>query len=145
MTRSFIEFDLSFLPDKAEIIKATLDLFQNKELAAKYETYRHLKLSGSNLCLLQRIISPWSEETISWNTQPQTTEKNQVVIPESQNEIENYRIDVSQLVRDIINNRSASYGFMVRLVDETPYRSLVFCSTDTPDMNLYPKLTIIYK
>jgi hypothetical protein len=145
VTRSFINYNLSKLPAKANIIKATLYLYQNKKIANENNVAQHSSLSGSNECILQRIITPWTEENISWDTQPRTTSENQVIIPASTSSVQDYVIDVTQLVIDILKNRESSYGFMMRLADENYYRALVFCSTNTNDVSLYPKLEIIYK
>jgi len=145
VTRSFINYNLSGMPVKAKISKAILYLYQNKGQARENKVAQHSSLSGSNECVLQRITSPWTEENISWATQPQTTSENQVVVPASASGIQDYAIDVTKLVIDILQEKGSSYGFMLRLVDESPYRAMNFCSTNTDDKSLYPKLEIIFR
>jgi hypothetical protein len=44
----------------------------------------------------------------------------------------------------MINDPVNSYGFMIRLEDETYYRALVFASSNEPDPTKNPKLEICY-
>jgi len=143
VTRSFINFNLSGLPGKSRIINAKLFLYQNK--TSENKDAKHSTLSGSNECVLQRIISPWSDEDISWAKQPKTTTEHQVMIPASISPIQDYAIDITPLIVDIIKEKETSYGLMLRLVNEEAYRAVVFCSTDSDDPSLYPKLVITYR
>lgn len=141
--RSLLQFDLSSVPPNAEIIKASLSLY-----AWDSDTGlgRHSPRSGSNEGLLQRVTSSWDENTVTWNTQPSSTELNQVLLPPSTSPEQNYLdIDVTTLVQDMVNNREASFGFMLKLRTESVYRILNFCSSDHTDATRHPKLNIEYK
>lgn len=142
VVRSVLDFDLSSIPDGATINSAYLSLYawdSNGGLG------QHSTLSGSNDCWLRRIISPWDESTVTWNNQPATTTTNQVTLAESTIPSQDYlNIDATDMVRDMINNPSTSFGFLIRLQDESYYRQLNFASSDHMDKALHPKLVVSY-
>lgn len=139
-TRALITFDFASLPSNATIISASLDLYY---YPSSYNT-GHSNLSGPASCWLQRITQPWSEMTVTWNNQPSTTSLNQVNVPAPTSMTQNYTIDVTQLVQDIMNNSSSSFGFELRQQNESYYRSLLFATSDMSNPALHPKLTVTY-
>ncbi len=140
-SRSLLEFDLSIIPVGAVITDAKLDLYHNPQS----NNIGHSTLSGSNACYLRRITQAWSENTVTWNNQPTTTSLNQVQIPISISDTQSYtNIDVTNLINDIYNNPNQSHGIMMSLQTESPYRSMVFASSDHPSSLKRPKLTITY-
>ena len=139
--RSLIEFDLSFIPNGAAIVSAELSLFFNPTSS----NAGHSTLSGSNECLLRKVTSTWDEMTVTWNTQPTTTINNQVTLPQTTSNTQDYpNIDVKNLVQDMVTNPSTSFGFMIRLITESYYRAMLFASSDNGDSNKWPKLDICY-
>ncbi|MFI5221767.1 MAG: DNRLRE domain-containing protein [Bacteroidia bacterium] len=137
--RGLVGFDLSSIPQNAIISGATLSLYCNPA-----STNTQLN-SGSNSCLLQRITSTWTEAAVTWNNQPATTSVNQVTLLQSTSTTQNYpNIDVTNLVTDMINNPSTSFGFMLKLSNETTYRSMVMSSSDHSDSTKRPMLIITY-
>ena len=141
--RGLLEFNLSSIPANAIIQSATLTLYNNPNSQNGYANGQHSHVSGSNEAVLQRIISPW-DESVSWNTQPETTANNQVVLPQDTDPYQNYILDVTTLVEDMIADPSFGYGFMLKLQEESPYRILVFASSNHPNAALHPKLEITY-
>ena len=138
---SIMQFDLSQLPADALITSAELYLY-----AWPYTTGsgQHSSLSYSNIGWLRRVTSNWNESTVTWNTQPSNTILNQLVVPESTNPNEDYILNVTQLVQDMWNDPSNSFGFL--LMEQIPdyYCRLNFCSSDFPDLSKHPKLIINY-
>jgi hypothetical protein len=53
-------------------------------------------------------------------------------------------LDVTNLVRDHIINPGSSFGYLLKLKTETPFRLLTFASSDHPNPALHPKLEICY-
>lgn len=114
--RSVMNIDLSSIPANANIIQATLSLYCN---ITSGHSQLHSTLSGSNGCWLSRITGSWNESTVTWNNQPPTTSVNQVSIPISSSQTQDYpNIDVTNLLQDIVNNPLNSYGFMISLKTE---------------------------
>lgn len=104
----------------------------------------HSTSSGSNVSYLERITTPWQENTVTWDTQPTTTATNRVTLPASTSSTQDYpEIDVTQLVADMLADSANSHGFMLRLETESYYRSLKFGSGDEPDPANRPRLTLV--
>ena len=138
--RSFIEFDLSFIPEDANVITATLYLYSADSLPSG----NHSDLSGTNEGWIEKVVEEWSEETINWNNQPATTAVNRIAVPASHDPMENYEINVSQMVQEMVANPEMNNGFMFKMQTEEYYRRLNFASSDYPDSTVHPKLAITY-
>jgi len=139
VVRSLMYFNLAIVPSNYIISSAKLSLFHNPISPEG----SHNSLTGSNTSMIQRIITAWDDQTVTWNTQPQTTIQNQVLLPASTSATQNYiDMDVTQLVVDMIANPNSSYGFMFKLQVESYYRKLVFASSDHTNSALHPKLEI---
>ncbi len=139
VVRPLIEFDLSNIPANATITDAKFTLFYNPNYAPLTQH------NGSNAFWIKRITSTWTENTVTWNTQPTTTSINQVSVPQSLSPTQDYiDIDVTALVQDMINNPATSFGFMLQLQNETPYADVMLASSDNIDKTLHPKIQITY-
>jgi hypothetical protein len=139
VTRSLFQFNLNNIPKDAIIKSAKLSLYCNTNSPM---TQLH---TGRNACSIQRITSSWSESTVTWNTQPSSTSSNQVRLEGSQYNTQNYTdIDMKQLIIEMINKPSSSFGFMMRLQNEMPNSSMVFASSDHPDSTKRPTLVVTY-
>ncbi|MFO7721703.1 MAG: DNRLRE domain-containing protein [Bacteroidales bacterium] len=144
ITRSLIGFDLSVIPAGAIIQSASLSLYA-WDMFNGTGSGQHSTSSGSNSAYIERVMSPWDEMTVTWDTQPSTTNLNQVTIPASTSPSQNYpNIDVTAMVTDMIANPASSHGFMIKLVTEVHYRRLNFCSSEHPDSLKRPMLQITY-
>jgi hypothetical protein len=141
--RGLVDFDLSSLPLGATVQSAFLTLYNNPNSQNGNANGQHVHSSGSNESVLQRITSPWTED-VAWSNQPTTTTQNEVTLAQDTNPNQNYILDVTNLVQDIVANPSSSYGFLLKLKTETPFRLLTFASSDHPNASLHPKLEICY-
>ncbi len=143
VARSVIDFDLNQIPQNAQIISAKLSLYHNP--TSPNNSGSHSLPGSNNACYLQRVTSQWDEFTVTWNNQPTTTSTNQVTIPASTSTNQSYpNIDVTNLVQDMIDYPSTSFGFMIKLQNESYYKALLFASSDNANPNLHPKLIITY-
>ncbi len=140
--RSLIEFDLSFFPPGTSIIHATVTLFNNP--SSTTNSGEHSSLTGSNEAYLLRVTDQWNESTVTWNNQPGVTMENPVYLPQSVSPHQNYDIEVTEQIQDMVDHPDNNHGFMLRLITEDTYRCLVFASSDHPDQALHPKLVINY-
>ncbi|MBT3210215.1 MAG: DNRLRE domain-containing protein [Bacteroidetes bacterium] len=136
-----IEFDLSSIPFGATIDSAFFSLYFSPTPSEP----DHWSPSGSNATLIQRVIQPWNEQTVTWNTAPATTTQNQVIMPQSTSLTQDYEnLDVSNLIQDIIDNPTTGFGFKLQMQTASYYRRLVFASSDHSDSTKHPKLVVYY-
>lgn len=144
--RSVLQFALPTLPANATFVSATLTLYGNPTSVHPqlHSSYPGSPYGTTNEGWLRRVVSSWSESTVTWNNQPNTTTVNQVSLPASTSQTQDYAIDVTNLVKDMLNNPASSFGFMLSLQNETTYRALIFASSDHPDSTKRPKLIIVY-
>ncbi len=146
-TRFLIRFDgLNNIPSGAEIIYASLKFYgmdHSNILHSGNSNYPNSP-HDPNKGLLKRVTSNWNEQTVTWNNQPSTTASHGVSIPASQSQWNwNVTLNVTQLVQDIVTSGN-NYGFLAKLQNESTYRSVLFASSDHPDSELWPELTVVY-
>jgi hypothetical protein len=138
VVRSLFDFtELSTIPANATIMDARISLY-----AMDVAAWQH---SGANDSWIERITDSWNESTVTWNNQPATTVTNRISLAQSSNATQNYlNIDVTQLVQDMIDQPSSSYGFLIKLKTESVYRRMGFGSSDHTNPNLRPRLSVTY-
>ena len=138
IVRGFLQFDLSSIPTGSIIDSAFLSLYAPDQPHAQFH-------SGENAAFLRRITSDWGESTVSWNDQPDATSLHQVRLPTASAEFLDYlKINVTELVQDMVFDPSTSFGFMLVLQDESIYHRISFCASEYPDPAKHPKLVIHY-
>ncbi len=139
--RSYIAFDLASV-QRTDLLSATLTLYNNPD--GTFDG-KHQQLSGPNRAWIRRVITPWEEDKLTWHDQPAYTEHHQVLIPASVDGHQSYTIDVTELVRDMLTDfRDSSQGFVIILEEETPYRALVFATSDHQDAARHPQLELVF-
>lgn len=137
-TRSIIQFDLSGIPEGVGIISASLSLWYNHESSTPGQL-------GDNAAVLRRLIQPWDESTVAWNMQPQYTTENEVLIPASATSNQDHLfIDVTELVRDMVEFPGSSHGFIFMLQNEQGVSAMKFYSSDGAIADKRPMLQITY-
>jgi len=137
--RSLIQFDLTEIPEGREIISAKLNLFfKNLEPNEMFHT-------GENASALRLITESWDEYTVTWNNAPSTTDDFQVILPQSINPRQDYlNIDVTEAIRNLYQFPDLYYGWLLGLINESPWSCLLFASGDIDEVHLRPKLEIVY-
>jgi len=138
--RALVKFDLGVIPLNVTVLQATLYLFHYPSTS----NTGHSNLSGPADCWLERITQPWLENSVTWNLQPATTAQNRLNVPAPTNNAQNYTLDVTALVQDMLDDPANSHGFMLRQQNESYYRSLLFASSDHVSPQLHPRLDITY-
>jgi len=145
--RSVIRFaDMDTIPAGATIINAKLKMYGVPSSGMwGNSTFPGSPYPLTNEGWIQRITDPWNEHTITWDTQPATTNINEAEIPASTDRWNwNQEMDVTDLVKDI-RSSGHNYGWMFLLQNEAIYRAVIFASSDHPNPNLWPELTVEYE
>lgn len=134
--RGLLEFDLSMIPSTATLDYAALSLYYNP-------TTTNAGHSGINASWLRPALSPWTESTVTWNTQPAASTTNQVSLATSSLSTEDYpNINVLGMAQAMVSNPATNYGIMFQLQNEMTYRAMLFASSDQADLTNHPKLCI---
>lgn len=136
IVRYLMAFDLDALPPNIKITEAKLLLFYGSQNDVKVN-------SGENEFYVQRIMEPWDQFETTWNNQPISTETNRVLVPKGTKDREDYEIDVTDLVVDMLED-SMSFGFILQHVVEEPYKASYFASSKNEDPSVRPGLLITY-
>lgn len=137
--RSLLKFDLSALPEGAEIISAKLSLFCNTMSG------HHQLHAGENASYLLRITEPWDQYQVTWNTQPGITMEDAVMLPKTTSMTQDLiDIDVTEFIRYFKENPQDNHGMMLKLVEEVQLSAMVFSSSNHSDPSKRPLLIISY-
>ncbi len=136
--RPLIRFNLTEIPAGQQVISARLSLYGNPNPSSSQH-------SGANESYIRKVTSHWDQYQVFWETQPDYSTENQVMLPESTSPMQDYlNIDVTELVREMVSNPSTNFGFIIMNKVESRYRCLNFASSECPDINKRPKLDIVY-
>ncbi len=138
INRSLIEFDFGDIPDLAIIVEAKLSFFYSEQTGGPGH-------QGENESYLLKITEEWDEHTVTWVTQPAVSFDNPVYLPASLYQFQNYLdLDVTELITDLFNFPDLYHGFSIRLINEEPYRTMTFSSSDQLNPDRWPELEVIY-
>lgn len=141
--RGLFGFKLYWIPDTATIASAKLNLYQN--YSSSNAGGSHQTISGDNDGFLSKVLDPWNENTVTWNTAPAFTIDNQKYLPPSTSAHQDYMdINITDFVQYWHANPNVNYGMNLRLYTEQFYRSLIFASSDHSNSSLWPELTVVY-
>jgi hypothetical protein len=143
--RSLIWFDLNMLPKSAIIKKVMLKL--SYDLPIPWDsTIIFPGTTATNFIggVLQQIISPWKEDSVTWNNQPKTSELNQVFIPPFIRNVNFIEIDVTSLFISMAANPLPNYGMLFKLYPNEKFKGFRFASSDFPEPVMRPKLSVHY-
>ena len=140
VVRGLLKFNLEAINIKTKIKKATLSLYA---VSTPGIGTGHSTLSGSNDFALVKIIAPWDEHKVTWNTQPAISDKDEILFPATTSETQDFTdIDVTIMVREMIRHPEENNGFMLKLLNEEYYRRVIFGSSDNINPAKRPKLVI---
>lgn len=135
--RGYIKFDLASISTDKNISRAQLYLFGIESTAHGM----HESLTGANHSVLCRVSEPWQEETLSWSNMP-SFDLSGAVLLDSCNTLKDYVIDVTNHVRDMVENPDENFGWIIKQQNEVYYRKMIFASSDHENEAVRPKLVI---
>ncbi len=138
---SYLQFDLSAIPAGASITNASLSLYFSDPTS---ETFSNHVISSSNSFMIRRVLANWDESTLTWNTQPTASSTNQLQVPATSQNSQNFEdLDVTDLIIDML--QYGNFGFRFSLFDETnQFNAAVITSKDHPNPLAHPKLMVTY-
>ncbi|CAF1334616.1 unnamed protein product [Adineta ricciae] len=151
-TRSLLTLDeVDSLPSNAVIKSAQIKLFGYRP--EEFEAYSFTDGSTvTNEVFIKRILTEWDANTVTWMTQPSTTDTNAAVIPSTEatfpgtsanTKLYNFTIDITSLVHDIQSSGPGNnHGVMFQMKTEEKYRAMVFCSFNHPDIQRHPQIVM---
>jgi TGF-beta propeptide len=140
--RTLFKFNLTEVPTNATVTSAVLQLYYNPS-PTHTGGVGHNTENGSNACFLEKVTQPWNDGTVTWSNKPLTNYWELFTLSESSSFDQNYSVDITSMVNDMVKNPSTNYGFLLRLQTELPKRSLNFQSIDAND-SFRPLLDITY-
>lgn len=139
LTRTLLDFDLNSIPSGVKIDSAKLFLFGNPNNTIG------ANVAPNNL-ELYRITSNWNQNTVTWRNQPTFDLSNKVSLSSSiGKDYSDTQINITPLIQSYLDNKNQSFGFMIKLSNEVPYRLRIFASSKVSNSTLHPKLEIYYK
>jgi len=151
--RSLLRFDqLATIPENATILKAELKLYgvstSNTSVGNSCYPGSPYNSHCPNRAFIEKVTSPWDEQTVTWNTQPTTTTANRITIPQSTSQwnwnFTDSSTDLITMIQDMVTTPEKNFGFMLKLETEVHYRGVMFASSDHVDSLLWPELKVTY-
>ncbi len=135
---AYLNFPLDDLCPDAIITNAELKLF------ADPLSFGHVNTTSlTSPCVdVKRVTSSWSETTISL-TPPSTSSTNQVGLPLPLSPFQDFSVDVTGLVQDMMANPGGSFGFVLDASCPLDLQ-YIFASGEHTNPALWPELVITY-
>jgi len=149
--RSLIDFSLDELPNTAKIKKVNLRLFFSYPIYwDSTGIYSDSSVTPTSDvwygAVLQKVISPWDEDSVTWNKQPDAISDNQVYIPPYIISNASYiDLDVTGLfLPSVVGKSVANYGLILKLWPSEQFPGFRFASSDYQVPSMRPMLTVYY-
>jgi hypothetical protein len=142
--RSLIYFAMDSLPKSAVIQKVILRL--TYDLPVPFDSTYIIRDPNTGVeffgAVLQQITEPWDEHKVTWNTEPKTTEFNQVFIYPFILNTNRIEVDVTGLFVNPGASMLPNYGMLFRLWPRDEFPGFRFASSDYAEADMRPKLII---
>src|SRR5262249_49024926 len=130
-SRAYLKFDLSQIPAGSILVSANLSFYADPNGNNGY--YGQPTYGNNNASYLHLVTSAWNPTNVTWNTQPTSTNANEVLLAQSTNTAENYlNLNISSFVQTWLNNPASNYGMSLQMIGQNYYNSLIFCSSAYP-------------
>lgn len=138
--RSYIQFNIQAIPSKSIIDSAFLYLYSDTS-TGQFQ-------SGENDLYIKPVLEFWNESKLTWYNQPEvlddTSKYKFVYVPKSKSESQDYKIEITSLLKYWIEDQNKNYGMQISLADENLYSRAFFASSDNSKVVLRPKLEVYY-
>jgi len=150
--RSLIGFGLYTLPKSETIKRVLMTLLYDIPIPFDQDYLKNTDPSaGTAWCgaVLQKIVEPWDEYKVTWNTQPKAIEAGQVYLSPFIRNVNMIELNVTSLfLTPVASTTDAvtypNYGMFFRLWPTERFPGFRFASSDFPVASMRPKLTIYY-
>jgi hypothetical protein len=145
--RSLIAFNMDSLPKSAAIQKVTLVLMYDLPIPFDSTYIPNMDPSTGVAftgAVLQQITEPWDEHKVTWNSQPKTTEMNQVFVYPFIKNANIIELDVTGLFVNPSASVLPNYGMLFRLWPDEMFPGFRFASSDYAEPAMRPKLMVYY-
>lgn len=138
ISHNFMQFDLSAIPTGSTIITATLSLY--------HSTTTNHSNSSANEELFAKVNQAWTENSVTWNTQPTFSSIDTIHIGSTNIGDDKLNINLQSFVQDWVTTPANNFGMVMHLVDEPGMlgRFQSYSSSDVADSTRRPKLVITF-
>ncbi|MBT8243796.1 MAG: DNRLRE domain-containing protein [Winogradskyella sp.] len=134
--RFLLRFGFRTIPENTVIDSAFIYLFA---LEAGH-------LGKNNSFVTYEIDEFWITKEVNWENQPSIRQNTRREYEAPKDKNQNYKIDVTDFVNDVLRKKIENHGFLFRLEDEKKsYKGLKFHSSNSKTEKLRPKLEVFYK
>jgi len=135
IVRSYIQFDLSSVPENARVVDADLQLYQ-------YQTFG----TEDFIVDLRKVTSEWQEGTINWNSQPTYSTEVEYSSTITIGAVTWKFCDIDDLVQGWLDGTITNFGMVLKDTDESSVNAIAYFYTSdfTIDTTKRPKLVIDY-
>jgi hypothetical protein len=147
---AYIDFDLSVIPKGVKIKKAILTLYGDTT-AVGFNNMSLAEKINPDIFVIQSVITPWKEDSLYDDDQILSTGENRTEFPHN-NPDYSCNIDITKLVQKQCDYPDYYFGYLIFLkngiwdaVPEEQIKNMRYCSSDHPNQELHPELTISYE
>jgi hypothetical protein len=138
VNRALIRFDIPKILDTVEILSAKLNLFA----LGVFDGLSGHSVNNKNGVVLKRVTTPWKVDEVSWDTQPNSTNVDQIALSQPTSFDQNYHLDILNMLPSLQLNNN---GLLLRQVDELPTITMAFCSSNFYESDRHPYVEICYR
>ncbi|WP_411766128.1 DNRLRE domain-containing protein [Winogradskyella sp. A3E31] len=134
--RFLIRFGFRTIPENTEVDSAFIYLF----------ALDPGHFGKNNSFISYEIDELWITREVNWENQPSVRENSLKEFDEPIDEYQNYKIDVTDYINNVLRKKIENHGHLFRLKDEKKsYKGIKFHSSNSKTESLRPKLEVFYQ
>ncbi|PIB33288.1 hypothetical protein BFP78_03240 [Gaetbulibacter sp. 5U11] len=135
-SRFMIRFGFSSIPEESVIDSAFIYL----------SAIEPGHFGENNGFLVERLTNVWINDEANWQNQPNSHSASAIKVDAPKNKLQDYKIDVTSFVSDVVNKKYKNFGHLFKLQsEEKPHKGIRFYSSNTENESKRPKLEVYYK